>query len=200
MAAAPLEPARPRLPAIAAAPVQHFRSLAGDLLRIRPFAPEEADRLGGHVAALSPASRRDRFLGGLVQLTPAAARRLIGEPGGPVTGLAVERLGEGAPLLVGEGVLALDASTMTAELALSVADPWQGRGIGRSILASIGLRAAAAGAAQLTGEVLRSNHRMQGLARAAGFSVATHPGDARLIAIARPLSLCPGWEALGLAA
>ena len=109
-------------------------------------------------------------------------------------------MGDGAPLLVGEGVLAIGADGMTAELALSVADPWQGRGIGRSILASIGLRAAAAGARHLTGELLHTNHRMRALAQAAGFAVASHRQDARLLAITRPLDHCPGREALGLAA
>lgn len=191
---------RPVPRSVAAAPVQLFRTRAGDLVRIRPFAAEEAERLGEHVAGLSPASRRNRFLGGLAQLTPAAALRLIGHPSGPVTGLAVERMGDGAPLLVGEGVLAIGADGMTAELALSVADPWQGRGIGRSILASIGLRAAAAGARHLTGELLHTNHRMRALAQAAGFAVASHRQDARLLAITRPLDHCPGREALGLAA
>ena len=98
-----MDPHRPVPRSVAAAPVQLFRTRAGDLVRIRPFAPEEAERLGEHVAGLSPASRRNRFLGGLAQLTPAAALRLIGHPSGPVTGLAVERMGDGAPLLVGEG-------------------------------------------------------------------------------------------------
>lgn len=194
-----MEP-RPSLSDGDAPPAHLFRTRAGDLLRIRPFVQEEAGLLCDHVGALSPASRRDRFLGGLVQLTPAAARRLIGDPCGPVTGLAAERLGDGAPLLVGEGVLALGVDGAAAELALSVGDPWQGRGIGRSILASIGLRAAAAGALHLIGEVLRTNHRMRGLANAAGFAINTHAHDTRLVAITRPLDRCPGREALGLAA
>ena len=56
---------RPVPRSVAAAPVQLFRTRAGDLVRIRPFAAEEAERLGEHVAGLLPASRRNRFLGGL---------------------------------------------------------------------------------------------------------------------------------------
>ncbi len=78
-------PAPSGSPQRAAAPVQLFRCRAGDLVRIRPFAPEEAERLGEHVAGLSPASRRNRFPWRLAQLTPAAALRLIGHPSGPVT-------------------------------------------------------------------------------------------------------------------
>jgi acetyltransferase len=195
-----MDPRRLTADSEAAAPVHLFRTRAGDLVRVRPFLPDEADRLGAHVIALSPASRRNRFLGGLAQLTPSAALRLIGHPSGPVTGLAVERMGEAAPLLVGEGVLAIGADGRAAELAVSVADAWQGRGIGRCILASIGLRAARAGAQHLTGELLHTNHRMRALARAAGFAVASHRHDARLLAITRRLDVCPGREALGLAA
>lgn len=153
------------------------------VLTIRPLCVEEAPLLVAHVAALAPASRHSRFLGGVNCISEGEALRLIAA----TDGFALAALVEGArgPVMVAEAICAFDGGDR-AEFALSVADAWQGRGIGRVLLASLARRAAAR-ARHLQGEVLPGNRRMLALAAGAGFSLATARGDPRLVAVTRRL-------------
>lgn len=177
---------RPRLSAWrcgAAGPV----TLTEQLI-VRRFEAGEEPQLQVHIDGLSPLSRRYRFLGGINGLSLAGARRLIGDGTGPVFSLAAESHGPEGTVLVGEGVCAIGGDGTTAEFALSVADEWQGQGVGRAIVAAISLRAFGRGVDLLHGDVLRDNNRMLGLAIRAGFQARTHPGDARLVRIERRFS------------
>jgi acetyltransferase len=160
-------------------------ALAAGLLTLRPLAAAEADLLVAHVAALTPASRHSRFLGGVNRITEAEALRLIA--GSSVFALAglVETGGE--TLMVGEAVCAF-GSDGRAEFALSVADAWQGQGIGRALVASLAHRAVPR-ARLLHGEVLPGNSRMLALAAGAGFAVGVSRNDPRLVALSRPLGV-----------
>ncbi|MGU9980611.1 GNAT family N-acetyltransferase [Phreatobacter sp. HK31-P] len=161
-------------------------------LIVRRFEAGEEARLQAHVEGLSPLSRRYRFLGVINGLSLAEARRLIGDGTGPVFAVAAELDGPDGMRLIGEGVCAIGGDGTTAEFALSVADAWQGQGIGRAILAGIGLRAVSRGVDVLHGEVLRGNDRMLALAARAGFVARPHPGDPRLIRIERRISVAAG--------
>jgi acetyltransferase len=58
-----------------------------------------------------------------------------------------------------------------AEIAIAVADDWQGHGLGRDLLRQIVERARLAGLDSLIATILSENHVAARLARAAGFSV-----------------------------
>jgi GNAT superfamily N-acetyltransferase len=79
------------------------------------------------------------------------------------------------------------------EFALAVADAWQGRGIGKTLLLSLGSHAARHGVERLVGDVLRDNLAMIELARGLGYAVRSHPADARLVRVER--SFVPRWPA-----
>jgi len=161
-------------------------------LIVRRFEAGEEPQLQAHIDGLSPLSRRYRFLGGINGLSVAEARRLIGDGSGPVFALAAETVGQDGMALIGEGVCAIGGDGTTAEFALSVADAWQGQGVGRALLAGIGLRAFGRGVDLLHGDVLRGNDRMLALAARASFLARTHPGDPRLIRIERRFSGAAG--------
>jgi RimJ/RimL family protein N-acetyltransferase len=82
------------------------------------------------------------------------------------------------------------------EIALSIADAWQGRGLGTVVLRDLEARARRLGARCLVGEILRSNAAMKGLARKAGFAFAGPLRDARLTAI-REAAGRRGWCGAG---
>ncbi len=59
--------------------------------------------------------------------------------------------------LVGEAVLAGIPGSARSEMAVSVADAWQHRGVGAALLADLECRARIGGARYLYGDVLRTN-------------------------------------------
>lgn len=153
------------------------------VVTIRPLGAEEAPLLVAHVAELAPASRHSRFLGGVNVITEREALRLVAGPS--VLALAAMVGGPYGPVMVGEAIAAFGADDR-AEFALSVADAWQGRGIGRALLASLARRIAPR-AAHLHGEVLSGNRRMLALAARAGFTLGTSRSDPRLVTVTRRL-------------
>ena len=62
----------------------------------------------------------------------------------------------------------------SAEFALTVADAWQGIGLGPRLMRELIAAARAAGLKRLTGEVLASNTAMLGLLRRLGFRITIH--------------------------
>ena len=65
----------------------------------------------------------------------------------------------------------LDEKTNRAEVAFTVRDEWQGRGIGHALFAHLLTIAKRAGIAGFTAEVLRENRRMQAVFNHSGLKV-----------------------------
>ena len=74
-----------------------------------------------------------------------------------------------------------------SEIAVSVADGWQGRGLGTLLMQNLECRARMLGARHMFGDVLRTNTAMRGLAGKAGFSVRSPFTDSRLVEIVKDL-------------
>src|SRR5262249_14390903 len=91
--------------------------------------------------------------------------------------------------MVAEAIQVTAPGSQRSEIALSVADAWQHRGLGALLLAHLEARARTLGARYLFGEVLRTNKPMKDLARKAGFAIRSPFTDARLIEIVKDLSV-----------
>ncbi|MBN8943076.1 MAG: GNAT family N-acetyltransferase [Rhizobiales bacterium] len=161
-------------------------------LTIRIVGPADAGLLQGHVRGLARASRQNRFLGGINELTAAELERITHHGAGNIFGLLAETTVLGETAVVGEAIYAVHAAAGTVEFALSVADAWHGRGIGQALIASIELRAARVGSLMLVGEVLRSNDAMLGLAAKTGFVSRRHPDEARLLRLEKVVGAFQG--------
>jgi len=98
---------------------------------------------------------------------------------------------DGIETVIGEARYAFDAAAGTFEFGLSIADHWQGQGIGSALLANLQCRAAAFGATHLFGDTLRSNGAMIALARKAGFALVRHPEDWKLVRFEKQIALAP---------
>jgi GNAT superfamily N-acetyltransferase len=92
----------------------------------------------------------------------------------------------GTTHLVGEAVVVV-APKGRSEIAVSVADARQGRGLGTLLIQNLEYRARKLGAHHIFGDVLRTNTAMRGLASKAGFSVRSHFTDSRLVEIVKDL-------------
>jgi len=174
-----------------AADARPFRLPDGAPVRVRPIRPQDGDMLQAYLRRLSPASRRNRFLGALNELSPRELERLVRmDCGGACALLAFAGAGQ-ATAMIGEAMAVAAPGNSRCEIAISVLDGWQGRGVGALLLEAIECRARRLGARYLFGDVLRTNTAMKRLARKHGFSVRSPFTDARLIEIVKDLSLAP---------
>ena len=137
----------------------------------------DAGAIQAYFRGLSQRSRYNRMMGAISEL-PAGLLEAFTQQrdGGRFTLLATIDI-DGVRHLIGEARYALDPDTMKVELALSVADGWQGQGIGLALLSHLHGRANALGAEASFGDTLYSNHAMLALAKKAGFSFTRTPGD-----------------------
>jgi acetyltransferase len=163
-------------------PLLHAHSLT-----VRPLQPEDADLLVRFGLGLTAESRHHRFLGGGVRFTPQLLERLLRvDPGRDLALVATVAL-EGRETPVGVARYARLPDGATAEFALTVADAWQGCGIGRLLLERLIGLARERAVRTLVGDVLATNEPMLRLARTLGFAVHPHAEGATLKRIERNL-------------
>src|SRR5262249_31780086 len=92
-----------------------------------------------------------------------------------------------SPFLIGEARYVVQFDHAACEYAISVADTWRGKGIGRLLFGELQSRVQALGVTKLVGEVLRSNKTMLAFARRAGFGIAPRSGDPRTVRIVKDI-------------
>ncbi len=76
----------------------------------------------------------------------------------------------------------------SAEVALVIADEWQGAGLGRMLFGALLVHAANQGLARLRGEALADNASILALTHRFGFSARPHPEERDLVALDRELA------------
>ncbi len=144
----------------------------GTPVKVRPIRPEDAGLEQRFFDGLSERSRFQRFMQYLPRLSPRMLARF--------TQLDYDRELALVALLHGEfiavGRYAPNQDGETAEFALTVADAWQGKGLGRALLERLKVEAKKAGYRALYGNILEANHDMLELALRLGFSVSSRDG------------------------
>ncbi len=144
--------------------------------------------LQAYVRALSSESRYERFFGALHELPPAELERVTHLDQKCELALLAETHVDGVSSVIAEARYAFSRNRRECEFALSVADKWQGKGIGRLLVADLERRARSLGAQRLVGDVLRSNESMKVLAHRTGFKMTDVPRDAKLVRIVKDLA------------
>jgi acetyltransferase len=147
----------------------------GRLARVRPLRPSDRDLYERAVLDLSPRSRYLRFLAPI----PRLSARLLDQMTHPDGYLHVAHVALDVEETAGLGVVRYVRSAEdpgTAEIAIAVADDWQGRGLGVELVEHIAAHARAAGVQTLTGLTLRENRGAARLLKAVGFAPAWSDG------------------------
>jgi GNAT superfamily N-acetyltransferase len=132
---------------------------------VRPIRPDDADALRAAFDRLGPESRYRRFMAPVPRLSDATVRyftevdhhdheALVALD--PATG---EGVGVARYVRVGDG---------SAEAAVTVADDWQGRGVGTLLLDALAARAREEGVGRFTASMLATNRDMLDLFRKLG--------------------------------
>lgn len=143
----------------------------GTTVTLRTMHPADRDIEQRFVDGLSPQSRYYRFHSALKNLTPEMLERFthVNYPDDMAL-IATVPDGPGARE-IGVARYVRYPDTDRAEIAVVVADAWQGRGIGARLLLALRTLAVTAGIRHFEASVLPGNSRMLELARSLGFTV-----------------------------
>ena len=160
---------------------------SGESLRVRPVRHDDGELEEAFVRALSLESRYQRMLSGGTKVTPEWIESMTHIDYHRHMAFAVTTVSDGVEKFVGVGRYVVDASTLTADVALVLADAWQGRGLGRRLFTTLLDHAQTAGVREAVGVVLATNVAMLRLVRSMGFAVTAEPGDATVVRIRRDL-------------
>jgi len=160
---------------------------SGESLRVRPIRHDDGELEEAFVRALSLESRYQRMLSAGTKVTPEWIESMTHIDYHRHMAFAVTTVNDGVEQFVGVGRYVVDAATLSADVALVLADAWQGRGLGRRLLATLLEHAQTAGVREAAGVVLATNVAMLRLARSMGFAVSAEPGDATVMRIRRDL-------------
>jgi len=160
---------------------------SGESLRVRPIRHDDGELEEAFVCALSFESRYQRMLSGGTKVTPEWIDSMTHIDYRRHMAFAVTSAINDAEQFIGVGRYFADAVKSSAEVALVLADAWQGQGLGRRLLDTLLEHAASAGIREAVGVVLATNVAMLWLARSLGFAVTAEPGDATVMRIRRDL-------------
>jgi len=157
----------------------------GSPVTIRPIVPADAPLLVDAFERLSLTSRHHRFLGSKTTLTPADLRRFTVVDHHDHEALIAISTGDGRAVGVARYVRSSGHSHL-ADVAVTVVDEWQRRGLGRILIDRLADRARAEGVTGASALIADDNaaalallHRFPGRAEAAesGFGVTEYAID-----------------------
>jgi RimJ/RimL family protein N-acetyltransferase len=147
---------------------------------IRTATGSDMEGLSDHFRRLSCEARHNRFMGVTGDLARIARDCLMAARKTECFAFVAECRRNGCDIIVGEASYAFDPMNGCGEFALSVAEEFQRRGLGTTLLAALQSRAISLGYLELCGESLKSNDAMKNFARNAGFEI-THALDWRAV-------------------
>jgi RimJ/RimL family protein N-acetyltransferase len=168
----------------------------GSTVLIRPVRSADAPLVADGFARLSARSRQLRFLTPKKELSPAELRHFTDvdhHHHHEALGALDHADGRG----VGIARYVRDADDpQAAEIAVTIIDDWQGRGLGTELVTQLSDRARSAGIRRFTALVAADNPAMAGLLRAVRADlVRREPGALRYEITLGPRTAQPGWRA-----
>lgn len=160
---------------------------------IRAIRPEDAATLQAFTRALSDEARYLRFGATLKELSPRQLARYTHIDYWREMALVAERVSvDGTPELLGVARYMRGVDGRSCEFALTIADAWQGRGLGTRLMQALLGVARARGFLRMEGQVLSRNHPMLGLLRRLGFELRRDPDDPGMTEVVCALQAAAG--------
>lgn len=153
----------------------------GRVARLRLLRPGDVCAEQSFFNGLSLDSRHQRFHFGLRELSPTLLKLLTDVDQRLHRAWVVEAQAPGRQVIADARFVCDPAQPEVAEFALAIADDWQGRGLGRRLMAHLMTAARAQGVQRLFGDVLAENRRMLALMREYGARLRPHPDGAQLV-------------------
>ena len=153
----------------------------GTKVTVRSIRPEDREALRAAFHALQPETRYRRFMGHIADLTPAMLTYLTEVDGHDHIALVATlagraRRGAASELVAVARVIRLRSDPRSAEVAVTVTDAFQGRGLGSKLLEILVAAAKERGIERLVAHVLDGNAKMKHLLEKTGPLASTTDG------------------------
>src|SRR5207253_6331924 len=131
-----------------------WKLASGESLFVRPVRHDDGELEQAFVRALSLQSRYQRMLSGGTKVTPEWIDSMTHIDYRRHMAFAITTSIDGVEQFVGVGRYVVDVATLKADVALVLADAWQGRGLGRRLFTTLLEHARSAGVREAVGIVL----------------------------------------------
>src|SRR5262245_21071142 len=146
-------------------------------VRLREICPDDREEVRQAFDGLSSESRYTRFMSNVKELSSQMLERAVRMQTEREVGLVAEvDAPDGIDIVAGARYY-IQADSGRCEVAITVSDGWQGRGLGSRLLRELIQAARVRGLRQMEGFVQAGNSSMLNVARRLGFTVDTDPDD-----------------------
>jgi acetyltransferase len=167
-------------------PEETWAAPDGTVVAIRPMAMGDLELELEFTQGLSRRSGYQRLMSPR-RLSREELERLVRVDGECEVALIATTLQSARQRMVGVARFVREQCGKTAEIALVVADDWQGRGLGRRLMDGLIVAARRRGVHRLVGTTLSDNTTMVMLARKLGFEASRDRGSAIVTNVSMPL-------------
>jgi GNAT superfamily N-acetyltransferase len=151
--------------------------IAGETVTIRPIRITDVDMEAEFIRRLSPQSKYYRFFAGVAELSPSEVSRLCDVDGRHSMAFVATVRHDGTEIEIGVSRYAANSRSDVGEMAVTVADEWQQRGLGTMLVKKIIQFARSNGMKQLCSIALADNVAMRALAKDLGMSASRDPSN-----------------------
>ncbi|HZW58892.1 MAG TPA: GNAT family N-acetyltransferase [Woeseiaceae bacterium] len=169
----------------------HQLEIAGHTVTIRPMCHGDSEMEQEFVRRLSPEAKHYRFLGAVRELSPRELRQFCGVDGHHSMAFVATVEEGGRQRQVGVSRYAPNADGNAREIAITVADDWQHRGLGTRLAKALIQHAREHGVKKLYSVDLADNSLMRMLATDLGMRASMDPDDARQVIYSLNLAALP---------
>jgi GNAT superfamily N-acetyltransferase len=161
--------------------------IAGERVTIRPIRSSDVGLETDFIRNLSIESKHYRFFGGVRELPAAEIVRFCTVDGHYTMAYVATVQRDGHEVEIGVCRYAPDTKTDVREMAVTIADEWQHKGLGQVLMQHLIATAKEHGVQELYSQDLADNPQMRDLAHEMGMSVRRDPADACQVIYSLPL-------------
>jgi GNAT superfamily N-acetyltransferase len=156
-------------------------TIAGETVTIRPIRRTDVDMERDFILHLTPESKHFRFLGGVSELSPEELKSLCDVDGNHTMAFVATVRRADHDVEIGVSRYAQDSQADVREIAVTVADEWQHKGLGLLLMRHLIEAAKTNGVRRLYSIDLATNTAMAALARELGMKSLRDPSDSNQI-------------------
>src|SRR5450631_424188 len=162
-------------------PTESQLTIAGEVVTIRPIRIADTEMEAAFMRGLSPQTKRYRFLGCVKELSISELTRLCDVDGRHSMAFVATIRDAGRETEIGVSRYAPNSSADVREIAVTVADDWQRKGLGTTLMKQLIRSARDNGVKHLYSIDLADNMGMRALADDLGMSTSRDPSNPQQI-------------------